>query len=281
MTDPTRAVAPSTPAAIAPSSGERGLPAVDVRGVTRVFQGRGSSLHALGPVDLRIDDGEVVAIVGASGCGKSTLLNIVGGLDRPTAGTVEVHGSPVTGPVADIGIAFQKDLLLPWRTILDNVLLQVEVRGLDRRAHVDRAHELLALVGLQGFDAHYPSELSGGMRQRVAVCRALLHDPSLLLMDEPFGALDALTRDQIALDFQALAMDQRKSVLLITHSVPEAVFLADRVLVMTPRPGTTAELLDIDLPRPRRLQVRESPAFTAYEGRIRAIFERHGVLRTH
>jgi NitT/TauT family transport system ATP-binding protein len=255
-------------------------PLVRIRGVSKVFAGRGQGLvEALRPIDLEIGRGEFVAVVGPSGCGKSTLLSIIAGLTEPTAGEVVTDGARVRGPYARLGIVFQKDLLLEWRTVLDNVLLQAEARRLDRRAATERALELLDMVGLRGFERHYPFELSGGMRQRVAICRALLHDPPLLLMDEPFAALDAITRDQMCLDLQTFWGTQRKTVFFITHSIPEAVFLADRVLVMTARPGSIAEVLEVGMERPRRLAARETPRFAGHAARIRELFEAQGILR--
>ena len=236
-------------------------------------------IPALKSTKLDIGEGEFVAIVGPSGCGKSTLLSILAGLEAPTSGTVVVDGTPLTAPYPDLGMAFQRDLLLEWRTVLDNVLLQVEVRREDRRAYVDRARELIEQVGLVGFADRYPGELSGGMRQRVSLCRALLREPRLLLMDEPFGALDALTRDQMALDVQDIVTRGSRTAVLVTHSVAEAVFMADRVLVFSPRPGQIVESIEIDLPRPRRLVDREQPRFNDYVARVMEIFVSQGTLR--
>ena len=193
--------------------------------------------------------GEFLSIVGPSGCGKSTLAMLIAGLMRPTSGVIAVDGRAVSRPQTELGIVFQNAVLLAWRSALDNVLLQVEMRGLAARQYRDRAMELLRSVGLDGFERRLPHELSGGMRQRVAICRALIHDPPLLLMDEPFGALDALTRDQMTLDIQGICARGGKTVLFITHSITEAVFLSDRVLVMTPRPGRIDTTIDVDLPR--------------------------------
>jgi NitT/TauT family transport system ATP-binding protein len=252
---------------------------VSIRGATKTFSTGGGEIRALAPIDLDLGQGEFVAVVGPSGCGKSTLLSLVAGLDDPTDGTVAIGGQVVDRPVRSLGIAFQKDMLLEWRTVLSNVMLQIEVRGLDRAAYRTRALELLDGVGLSDFLDRYPRELSGGMRQRVALCRAFVHEPELLLMDEPFAALDLLTRDQITLDFQRQVIEQGKTILFITHSIPEAVFLADRVVVFTPRPGRIADILHIDLPRPRRLADRASAGFAAYEARIRGVLESHGILK--
>jgi NitT/TauT family transport system ATP-binding protein len=192
---------------------------------------------------------------------------------------VRLAGRAVTGPQTEIGIVFQNPVLLDWRTVLRNVLLQVESRRLDVAAHRPRALALLQSVGLGGFEEKYPFELSGGMRQRTAICRALIHDPPLLLMDEPFGALDALTREQMRLDIERLWLERRKTVVFITHSIPEAVLLSDRVVVMSPRPGRIDGVLDIDLPRPRRLEVQESPRFAGYQKAITDLFRARGVLR--
>jgi NitT/TauT family transport system ATP-binding protein len=262
----------------------RGLPLVKLAGVTKDFVARRAgepAFTALRAVTADFYQGEIVSIVGPSGCGKSTMLSLIAGLEMPTSGTLSIDGRAVLEPYERTGVVFQKDLLLQWRTALDNVLLQAEARGLDRRKFVDRAHELLALVGLKGFERFYPHELSGGMRQRVSICRALLHNPALLLMDEPFAALDAITRDQLALDFQRFVQAEPRTVIFITHNMDEAVFLGDRVMVMTARPGYLADVIDIGLPRPRHLNVRNSPEFIHYTGRVRDLFMRHGILQDH
>jgi NitT/TauT family transport system ATP-binding protein len=191
---------------------------------------------------------------------------------------VLVGGQPVQGPQTDLGIVFQSDVLLDWRSNLDNVLLQIEFRNLRKAAYRDRALQLMHSVGLDGFENKRPYELSGGMRQRVSICRALVHDPPILLMDEPFGALDALTREQMTVDLQALWMQSRKTVLFITHSIAEAVFLSDRIFVMSPRPGRIDAVLDIDLPRPRPLEIMASREFNAYTLEIRRLFQARGVI---
>ncbi|HEU5017121.1 MAG TPA: ABC transporter ATP-binding protein [Pseudolabrys sp.] len=260
------------------------MPLVSLKEVTKEFVGRrrdNQAFIALRAVSADFHSGEIVTVVGPSGCGKSTMLSLIAGLDFPSRGAVRIGGQSVTEPYEHTGVVFQKDLLLPWRTALDNILLQAEVRGFDPRQFVDRAKELLALVGLQGFAHFYPHELSGGMRQRVSICRALLHDPKLLLMDEPFAALDAITRDQLALDFQHFVKADSRTVIFITHNMDEAVFLGDRVMVMTARPGYIAEVIDIDLPRPRHLAVRNSSEFIRYTGQVRELFMRHGILQDH
>jgi NitT/TauT family transport system ATP-binding protein len=254
-------------------------PLVRVVEATKVYPTRDGSLCALDRVSLDLHRGEFLAIVGPSGCGKSTLLLLIAGLIPLTSGRIYIDGTVVDRPYTELGIVFQDAVLFEWRRVLDNLMLPIEIRGLDRRRYRARAEELLALVGLGGFAQRYPHELSGGMRQRVALCRALIHDPPLLLMDEPFGALDALTRDQMNLDLQSLWQQQQKTVLFITHSIEEAVFLADRVAVMSPRPGRIEAVLDIALPRPRALDLRETPAFGRYTREIRRLFEAQGVLR--
>jgi len=238
-----------------------GRPYVELAGVAKTYRRGERETHAIERFDLAIREGEFLTIVGPSGCGKSTLLRIVAGLHLASAGDVRVDGRIVDRPQTNLGIVFQSPVLLDWRTALDNVLVQVELRGLDPRAYKDRALSMLEQVGLKDFADRYPYELSGGMRQRVAIARALIHDAPLLLMDEPFGALDALTREQMRLDLEALWLATRKTVLFITHSIDEAVLLADRVVVMSPRPGKIECVMDIALSRPRGLEARRAPAF--------------------
>jgi len=252
---------------------------VEVSDVVRVFPTPEGSVRALDGVSFDVREGEFLSIVGPSGCGKTTLAMLIAGLMRPTSGVLAVAGRTVDRPQTSLGIVFQNPVLLAWRSALDNVLLQVEMRGQDPRRHRERALELLNSVGLEGFERRLPHELSGGMKQRVAICRALIHDPPLLLMDEPFGALDALTRDQMTLDIQGICARGGKTVLFITHSITEAVFLSDRIIVMTPRPGRVDTILDVKLPRPRRLAVRDDLQFTAHAREIRDRFMAHGVLR--
>ncbi|BBK36208.1 ABC transporter ATP-binding protein [Allostella sp. ATCC 35155] len=249
-----------------------------VEGVERTYRSGGRAVHALGPVDFAIEQGRTTTIVGPSGCGKSTLLRILGGLDRPSGGQVRVRGEPVGERVEGIGVVFQRDLLLDWRNILDNVLLAAEMKGLPRGPAAKRAHALLTELGVGDFADRHPWELSGGMRQRVAIARALLCEPWLLLLDEPFSALDALTRDQMGVLLQRVQQTAKTTSVLITHSIPEAVFLSDRVLVMSGRPGVILDDIAIDLPRPRTLAMREEPEFAAIARRIRMQFERSGVL---
>lgn len=257
--------------------------AVTIEGVSKAYEVRtGDDVLALDRVDLDIAPGSFVAIVGPSGCGKSTLLSLLAGLTPVSSGRLSIDGDLVLKPHPKAGVVFQSDLLLYWRSILDNILLPIEIKGLDRKAYADRARDLLAQVGLAGFADKFPSELSGGMRQRVAICRALIQEPGLLLMDEPFGALDALTREQMIMDLQTMWMRLGNTVLFITHGIDEAVFLADRVIVMSPRPGRVDLDLTIDIPRPRRWTgTHENPSFQHYVRQVREMFEAQGVLVAH
>jgi len=253
--------------------------AVLIESLRKTYETRtGDDVEALAPLSVDVAPGEFVAIVGPSGCGKSTLLSLIAGLDAPTSGRVLVDGDEVRRPHPKVGIVFQNDLLLYWRSVLDNVLLPVEIKGWDRNASRAHAEALLGQVGLADFAGRYPGELSGGMRQRVAICRALIQEPDLLLMDEPFGALDALTREQMIVDLQAMWRSVGNTVVFITHSIDEAVFLADRVLVMSPRPGRIELDLPIAFERPRQWTIHKDPEFQRLAGEIRAIFEADGVL---
>jgi len=267
-----------------PVAADRHQPAapvfIQMLGVSKSYPARdGNPVVAMEDFSLDVPAGEFLSIVGPSGCGKSTLLSIAAGLIMATRGEVRIEARPVTTPYTKVGIVFQSDLLLDWRSVLGNVLFQFEMRGESSRPFEQRARDLIASVGLGGFESKHPFELSGGMRQRVALCRALVHDPPLLLMDEPFGALDALTRDQLQVDLQRIWQKSRKTVLFVTHSISEAVFLSDRVVVMTPRPGKIRDVLSIDLPRPRTLDIRESPAFAQYVHRVNRLFQQMGVIR--
>lgn len=251
----------------------------EVRDLTKIYASADGPVRALDQVSLTQKTGEFVSLVGPSGCGKSTMLMIAAGLLDHSNGTVLVEGVSPTSARSDIGIVFQNHVLLDWRTVLGNVMIQAEARGMDLAAAEKRARQLLKSVGLEGFENKYPKHLSGGMKQRVSICRALLHEPPHLLMDEPFGALDALTRDQLTLDLQRMVAERNMTVLFITHSISEAVFLSDRVVVMTPRPGKIDKILDIDFPRPRRLAMRETPAFADYCQQILNVFLERGVIR--
>ena len=252
---------------------------IQIRNLRHTFVRDGMVTHALDGMDLEVRIGELVAVVGPSGCGKSTMLRIVAGLLPFSSGIVQVGGKLVAGPQTDLGIVFQSPVLLDWRNVLDNVLIQLELRGLDADQYRDKARQLLADVGLADFYDRRPRELSGGMRQRVAIVRALIHDPTLLMMDEPFGALDALTREQMRIDLEKLWLQQRHTLIFVTHGISEAVALADRVVVMTPRPGRIEKIITIDLPRPRNKAVINSSRFTDYCDEITECFMRFGVIR--
>jgi NitT/TauT family transport system ATP-binding protein len=246
-------------------------PLIALQEVSRAFGGAARIVQALERVSFEINSGDFVSIVGASGCGKSTLLKIISGLLPPSSGKVVVNGAPVTGALDNVGMVFQSPVLLKWRSVLDNVLLPVEFARRDVAAHLDRARQLLTLVGLAGFEEMYPHQLSGGMQQRVSLCRALVTDPDLLLMDEPFGALDAMTRDELDAELLRIWEEKKKTVLFVTHSIQEAVFLSDYVLVMSARPGRLLEIISIDLPRPRTVEMMSSGRFGEYTLKIRAL----------
>ena len=231
---------------------------------------------ALRDIHISIEQGSFVSIVGPSGCGKSTLLRIVAGLLDYEQGSVSLDGQAIHGTRRDVGFVFQNSILLPWRTIIENVMLPAEVLGLDMKQARRRALELLHMVRLDGFEEKLPRQLSGGMQQRAAIARALLHDPKILLMDEPFGALDALTRERMNLELQRIWAESGKTVILITHSIPEAIFLGDTVLVMTPRPGSIERVIPVDLPRPRTMHAMSEPAFGRIADEIRELFSHTG-----
>jgi NitT/TauT family transport system ATP-binding protein len=226
---------------------------IEIDDVSRVFTGRSGTVEALRGVSLRVADGEFVAVVGRSGCGKSTLLRLIAGLLPATGGRIEVAGEPVVKARRDVAMMFQRPALLPWRSVLDNVLLPVQIFGWRKAEYRDRAQQLLALTGLTGFEKRLPHELSGGMQQRVALCRALIGRPRVMLMDEPFSALDPLIREELAGELQRVHMEQEATTVFVTHSIDEAVLLADRVVVLTPRPGRVREIIDVRIPRPRTL----------------------------
>lgn len=258
----------------------RGIPApvlreraIWVNQLTKEFHtASGDDVLALAGVTLDVTEGEFISVVGPSGCGKSTLLKIVAGLVAPTSGEVEVEGHRIAGPRRDVGVVFQSPQLLPWRTVRDNALLPIDLQGRARAPYEAKVDDLLRLVGLHDFANKYPYELSGGMQQRAGIMRALIDDPKILLMDEPFGALDAMMREHMNAELQRIWLECCNTVLFITHSIPEAVFLSDRVVAMSPRPGRVAEIVDIDLPRPRSIDLMGSEAFGHYAARIRAHF---------
>ena len=276
---PAASVAPLRAAPAAASTDAQCL--VRIAGLQKLYKTRdGNDIHALKDIDLDIRAGEFISIVGPSGCGKTTLLKILAGILSRSAGDVTMGGRTLSGPSRELGVVFQAPVLLPWRTVLQNVMVPIQVQRRDRAIFEARARALIAMVGLTGFEHKYPSELSGGMQQRVGICRALVHDPSFLLMDEPFGALDAMTRESMNEELQRLWRESRKTILLVTHSIPEAVYLADRVVVMTPRPGRIVDVLDIDLPRPRTLAMQNTPEFGRFVTAIRRHFGSAGSLDT-
>lgn len=251
---------------------------ITVRRLSKRYGNRADAILALKDIDFTVPDCEFLSIVGPSGCGKSTLLKILAGLLPATDGEAALNGTPIDGPRQDIGVVFQSPVLFPWRSVLGNVLLPADVQRLGRDEMTKRAYDLLKLVGLDGFEKRYPWELSGGMQQRVALVRALIHDPALLLMDEPFGALDAMTRESMNVELQRIWLERRKTVVFITHSTAEAVFLGDRVMVMTPRPGQIGDFFRVDLPRPRALDVMNTEKFGTYVRRIRTVLNAGGGL---
>ena len=246
-------------------------PLIVVGDVSRVFSGGARSVTALDKISFEIPAGNFVSIVGPSGCGKSTLLKIISGLLPASSGSVSVSGNRVQSPLENVGMVFQAPVLLKWRSVLGNILLPVEFAKLDVARHMEVARALIKLVGLEGFEEMYPYELSGGMQQRASLCRALVTDPQLLLMDEPFGALDAMTRDELDMELLRIWEERKKTVLFVTHSIQEAVFLSDVVVVMSARPGRLLEQIVIDLPRPRTMEVMSAAKFGEYTLKIRAL----------
>lgn len=244
---------------------------IRVEGLFKTYSSRTGRIAALENIDLSIGDNEFITLVGPSGCGKSTLLKIVGGLIRPSRGALFINGERRHEPSREVGIVFQEAVLLQWRTVIDNVLLPVEILRLDRNAARKRAMNLLELVGLGGFEMRFPRELSGGMQQRVSICRALIHNPSVLLMDEPFAALDAMTREELCLELLRIWNADKKTVIFVTHNIAEAILLADRVVAMSPRPGRIAKIVEVNLPRPRVLDMEFSPEFKFYSDEIREV----------
>jgi NitT/TauT family transport system ATP-binding protein len=275
---PAASATPRRPAPEA-DSGDAAQCLVQITGLQKIYKTRdGNKIHALKDIDLEIRTAEFISIVGPSGCGKTTLLKILAGILQRTAGEVVMGGRSLRGPSRELGVVFQAPVLLPWRTVLANVMVPVQVQRRNRTEFEARAHALINMVGLAGFEHKYPSELSGGMQQRVGICRALVHDPSFLLMDEPFGALDAMTRETMNEELQRLWRESHKTILLVTHSIPEAVYLADRVVVMTPRPGRIVDVIDVDLPRPRTLAMQNTPEFGRFVALIRRHFSATGSL---
>ncbi|TXK09975.1 ABC transporter ATP-binding protein [Microbacterium hatanonis] len=252
----------------AATGGATAVPSLHIQGVGRDFHTKNGTTHAVSGVDLSIQRGEFVALIGRSGCGKTTLLRMIGGLLPPTAGTIAVDGKELwrdgrvdSSAVTKLGFVFQESNLFPWFSVLDNIALPLKIRGVGKTERRRRASELAELVGLAGFEKSYPRELSGGMRQRAAIARALSTKPDLLLMDEPFGALDALTRERMNLELQRIVLETNSTVVFVTHDIPEAVFLADRVVHMTPRPGRIRQILPADFPKPRSVDLQTMPEF--------------------
>jgi NitT/TauT family transport system ATP-binding protein len=246
-------------------------PLITIEQVSRVFASGGRAVTALNRIAFEIDAGNFVSIVGPSGCGKSTLLKIISGLLPASSGKVLVNGKRVDEPLENVGMVFQAPVLLKWRSVLGNILLPVEFAKLDPASHLAKAQALIKLVGLSGFEEMFPHQLSGGMQQRASLCRALVTDPQLLLMDEPFGALDAMTRDELDIELLRIWEERKKTVLFVTHSIQEAVFLSDQVFVMSARPGRLLEEIAIDLPRPRTMEMMSTEAFGAYTLKIRSL----------
>src|SRR5690242_8558247 len=234
---------------------------IKIENLSKVYNSRSGRVSAIEDVNLEIGQNEFITLAGPSGCGKSTLLKIIGALVRPSRGSLLFDNEVLLKPTRDVGIVFQEPVLLPWRTALENVMLPAEILGLNADSSRARAMELLNLVGLKGFEASYPRELSGGMQQRVAISRALIHNPSVLLMDEPFAALDAMTREELGFELLRIWDSHKKTVIFVTHNIVEAILLADRVVAMTPRPGRIARIVDIELSRPRTIDMEFTPKF--------------------
>lgn len=247
-------------------------PVFRTEGLEVTYKSSRGPTKALEAFSATVAKGEFVSILGPSGCGKSTLLKVAAGLLKPSAGVAELDGKPISGPRRDVGIVFQQATLLPWRTVLDNVLLPIRTLHIDIESGTERARSLLRLMGLESFERHYPHELSGGMQQRVGIARGLVHNPSLLLMDEPFAALDAMTREHMMVELQRIWMEARKSVIFITHSIPEAVFLSTRVLVLSPRPARILKEVTIDIPMPRTEETLSSARFGQHCAELRTMF---------
>ncbi len=251
-------------------------PAISIDRIEKWFGTRDNPVHALAPTDLNVPEGELLVLLGPSGCGKTTLLRMIGGLLEPTSGTLSIEGQSLWRggerhgeALAELGMVFQDANLFPWLTIEDNIALPLELKGVGRKERIARAHELIKLVGITGFEKRWPRELSGGMRQRAAIARALSYDPKILLMDEPFGALDAMTRDSMNLELQRIWMETRKTIVLVTHSISEAVFLADRIVLLSPRPGRIDTIIDVPMPRPRSLDVQAANEFQTVAKQLR------------
>ncbi|MGN6304241.1 MAG: ABC transporter ATP-binding protein [Mesorhizobium sp.] len=254
---------------------------VEFRGISHVYGQGARKTEALRDINFTARPGEFVALLGPSGCGKSTLLTIAAGLVRSSSGTVLIDGIPVTKPATELGFVFQEATLLEWRTALSNIMLQAEARSIDRAQALKRAKELMAQTGISGFEEAYPAQLSGGMRQRVSICRALLHNPPMLFMDEPFGALDAMTREQMIMDTQQIWMDGRKTVLFVTHDIPEALLLADRIVVLGARPGRILKIYEVGGGRPRAMDDLSTKRFVELQHEVRQLLREAGAFARH
>jgi NitT/TauT family transport system ATP-binding protein len=248
---------------------------ITIDGVHKAFLTATGRTIALKDVHLSIAKDEFVALVGPSGCGKSTLLRAISALIKPSKGRISIDGNPITSPSRDVAVVFQQAVLLPWRSVLENILLPAEILRLDMKKARQRAFQLLEMVRLTGFEHRRANELSGGMQQRAAICRALIHSPSVLLMDEPFAALDAMTREELGFELLRIWAIEKKTIIFVTHNIPEAILLADRVVAMSPRPGRISEIIDIDLPRPRTLDMQFTQQFKVYSDEVRAVID-HG-----
>ena len=269
-------VTASALAASGPRSVDSASALIRLDGVAKTYRTQDGEVESLRPLTFAIGEGEFMAIVGPSGCGKSTLLKMVAGLLPSSNGRILLNGREVNGPPDDVGIVFQSPVLLAWRSVLANVMLQIEMRHLRRDQYLPKAHALLRMAGLQEFERKLPWQLSGGMQQRASICRALVHDPAVLLMDEPFGALDAFTRDEMNLLLQRLWSEAKKTIVFVTHNISEAIFLADRVVVMTARPGRLSRIFDIELPRPRTVEMTFQPDFIELIQEIKQTVETGG-----
>jgi NitT/TauT family transport system ATP-binding protein len=251
---------------------------IEISSAMKVYGQGADSVHAFGPSTLSIQPGEFVSLVGPSGCGKSTVMLMTAGLLDCSSGTIAVEGKVVRGPQTHVGVMFQDNTLVPWRTVTGNIELQLELRGLPVGAHRSKIEQLIQSVGLSDFADRYPYELSGGMQQRAAFCQTLVHGPGILLLDEPLGKLDAMTRENIRRDLQKLWLAERPTVIFVTHSIEEAVQLSTKVCVISPRPGRIEKVIDIDLPWPRDLDIKRSARFSEYAREIEEIFHGYGVL---
>lgn len=241
---------------------------IEVQNLSKRYKGNRGDTLAIENITFSVDNSEFISIVGPSGCGKSTLLKIIAGLLPFDKGTVKIAGENVHGPVRGIGFVFQKSVLFPWKTVLGNVLAPIDLMGLGKKKYLDKAYELLALTKLTGFERSYPMELSGGMQQRVSICRSLIYDPRVILMDEPFGALDAMTRDKMNLELLRIWREERKTILFVTHSIYEAAFLSDRIVVLGNRPSDVRQIITVQLPRPRQLDVKVTDAYGQYVSQL-------------